>query len=91
MQWLDLPRLFRVVAVIEMFYGITGLLVPPAFMEAATGWVLLPDGQWLTKLLGLSLLFQAWVAWTLRDRPHIGIARGLACYQIGAATVDWVL
>ena len=54
-----------------------------------TGWVLSADGQWLTKLLGLALAAQAWVAWTLRNQPHLGVAKGLAFYQLASATADW--
>jgi hypothetical protein len=53
-----------------------------------TGWVLSADGQWLTKLLGLALAAQAWVAWTLRNQPHPGVAKGLAFYQLASATAD---
>jgi hypothetical protein len=60
-------------------------------VEAVTGWVLTADGQWLTKLLGLALASQAWVAWTLRDEPHRGVAQGLAFYQLASATADWVM
>jgi hypothetical protein len=31
------------------------------------------------------------VAWTLRDQPHLGVARGLAFYQLASATADWVM
>jgi len=31
----------------------------------------------LTKLLGLALASQAWVAWVLRNEPHLGVAKGL--------------
>ena len=53
--------------------------------------VLSADGQRLTKLLGLALAAQAWVAWTLRNQPHPGVAWGLAFYQLASATADWVL
>jgi hypothetical protein len=45
----------------------------------------------VTKLLAVALGSQAWVAWTLRDKPHIGVAAALAFYQIGSATIDWVI
>jgi hypothetical protein len=53
--------------------------------------VLNADGQWLAKLLGMALTSQAWVAWTLRKDPHLGVAKALAFYQIASATVDWVM
>jgi hypothetical protein len=53
--------------------------------------VLSADGQWLVKLLGLALASQAWIAWTLRRRPHIGVAKAIALYQLGSATADWVM
>ena len=43
------------------------------------------------KLLGLELASQAWVAWTLRNQPHLGVAKALALYQLGSATADWVM
>ena len=92
----DLGFLFRVVAAIEMAYALVAVLTPLVFAPAAgctavTGWVLSADGQWLTKLLGLALAAQAWVAWTLRNQPHLGVAKGLAFYQLASATADWVL
>jgi hypothetical protein len=45
----------------------------------------------VTKLLSFALGSQAWVAWTLRDKPHAGVAAALAFYQIGSATADWVI
>ena len=60
-------------------------------MLTVTGWVLSPDGQWVAKLLSVALASQAWVAWTLRDQPHLGVAKALALYQIGSATADWVM
>lgn len=87
----DLRFLFRVVAGLEMLYAVIAVLTPPSRVEAVTGWVLSADGQWTTKLLGLALASQAWVAWTLRDQPHIGVAKGLAFYQLASATTDWVM
>jgi hypothetical protein len=87
----DLGFLFRVVAGLELAYALVAVLTPPGQVEAVTGWVLTPDGQWLTKLLGLALASQAWVAWTLRNNPHLGVARGLAFYQLASATADWVM
>ena len=43
------------------------------------------------QLLGLALAVQAWVAWTLRNQPHLGVAKGLAFYQLASATADWVM
>ena len=87
----SLPFMFRVVAVVELMYAAVGLLTPPSMVFAVTGWTLSPDGQWVTKLLAVALGSQAWVAWTLRDTPSLGIAAALAFYQVGSATVDWVI
>ena len=87
----DLRFLFRVVVALEVTYALVAVLTPPAQVENVTGWVLTADGQWLTKLLGLALASQAWVAWTLRDEPHLGVARALAFYQLASATADWVM
>src|SRR4029434_1812781 len=72
-------------------YATVGLLTPPSMVFAVTGWNLSPDGQWVTKLLAVALGSQAWVAWTLRDQPPVGVAAALAFYQIGSATADWVI
>ena len=72
----DLRFLFRVVVGLELVYALVAVLTPPSQVEAVTGWVLTADGQWLTKLLGLALASQAWVAWTLRNEPHLGVAEG---------------
>src|SRR6185503_10136859 len=87
----SLPFMFRVVAIVELLYAAVGLLTPPSMVFAVTGWNLSPDGQWVTKLLAVALGSQAWVAWTLRDKPHAGVAAALAFYQIGSATADWVI
>jgi hypothetical protein len=87
----DMRFLFRVVVTLELVYALVAVLTPPAQVENVTGWVLTADGQWLTKLLGLALASQAWVAWTLRDEPHLGVAKGLAFYQLASATADWVM
>ena len=87
----SLPFVFRVVAIVELLYAAVGLLTPPSMVFAVTGWNLSPDGQWVTKLLAVALGSQAWVAWSLRDNPHIGVAAALAFYQIGSATMDWVI
>jgi len=83
--------MFRVVAVVELVYALVGLLTPPSMVFSVTGWMLSPDGHWVTKLLSIALGSQAWVAWTLRDQPHPGVAAALAFYQIGSATADWVI
>lgn len=90
-RWKDLRFLFRVVVVLEAVYAVVAVLTPPGRVQAVTGWVLTADGQWLTKLLGLALASQAWVAWTLRNTPHPGVARALAFYQLASATADWVM
>jgi hypothetical protein len=87
----DLRFLFRVVAGLELIYAAVAVLTPPSQVENVTGWALTADGQWLTKLLGLALLSQAWVAWVLRDQPHLGVAWALAFYQLASATADWVM
>jgi hypothetical protein len=87
----DLRFLFRVVVALELVYALVAVLTPPGQVETVTGWVLTADGQWLTKLLGLALASQAWVAWVLRDEPHLGVAKGLAFYQLASATVDWIM
>jgi hypothetical protein len=87
----DLRFLFRVVVGLELIYALVAVLTPPSQVETVTGWVLTADGQWLTKLLGLALFSQAWVAWVLRNEPHLGVAKGLAFYQLASATADWVM
>jgi hypothetical protein len=87
----DLRFLFRVVVGLEVIYALVAVLTPPGQVENVTGWVLSADGQWLTKLLGLALASQAWVAWVLRNEPHLGVAKGLAFYQLASATADWVM
>lgn len=87
----DLRFLFRVVVGLELAYALVAVLTPPEQVETVTGWVLTADGQWLTKLLGLALASQAWVAWVLRNEPHLGVAKGLAFYQLASATADWIM
>jgi hypothetical protein len=87
----ELGFLFTLVAGLELVYALVAVLTPPSQVEAVTGWVLTSDGQWLTKLLGLALGAQAWIAWTLRNEPHLGVAKGLAFYQLASATADWVM
>jgi hypothetical protein len=86
----DLRFLFVVVAALELAYALIGLL-PPGALTTLTGWDLSADGQWTTKLLAVALLSQAAVAWALRKQPHIGVAVGLAFYQVASATADWVM
>jgi len=87
----DLRALFVIVAVVEAIYAALALLTPPHLMLPITGWVLSPDGQWVVKLLGASLGFQAVIAWMFRKNPPIGVAWALAGYQFVAATIDWVI
>ena len=87
----QLPFLFRVVAGLELVYALLAILTPSHLVFDVTGWVLSADGLWIVKLMGFALLSQAYVAWTLRDSPHLGVARALALYQIGSATADWVM
>jgi hypothetical protein len=86
----DLRFGFALVAVVEAAYALIGLL-PPSVIGNATGWDINPDGQWVVKLLAVALASQAYVAWVLRHRPHLGVAKGLAFYQLASATVDWVV
>jgi hypothetical protein len=74
----------------EALYALAGVM-PPGLVFPATGWVLSPDGHWITKLLAMSLAAQAAIAWTLRDSPHRGVAKALAFYQFASATTDWVM
>jgi hypothetical protein len=85
---LKLTTLFKVVAVVELFYGAAGLLIPPSLVQPILGWNLSPDGQWVTKLLGAALLSQAAIAWLLRKSPPVPIAWAFAAYQLGATAVD---
>jgi hypothetical protein len=87
----ELRFLFSVVAVIEWMYAVAGICIPPGMTLTLTGWVLNADGQWLARILGVALASQAWVAWTLRNSPHVGVAKALAFYQIGSATADWAM
>jgi hypothetical protein len=87
----ELGFLFSIVAAVEAVYALSAILTPPGQVEAVTGWVLSADGKWLVKLFGFALASQAWVAWTLRQQPHIGVAKALALYQLGSATADWVM
>jgi hypothetical protein len=87
----DLSYLFMLVAILETLYAVVAILTPPAMVTPLTGWVLSADGQWITKLLGVALASQAWVAWILRKTPHLGVAAALAFYQFASATVDWVM
>jgi hypothetical protein len=43
-RFTSLPFMFRVVAVVELLYALTGLLTPPSMVFSVTGWVLSPDG-----------------------------------------------
>jgi hypothetical protein len=87
----NLSFAFTLVAIVETFYALLAVFTPPDLVTPLTGWVLNADGQWITKLLGVALASQAWVAWTLRRTPHLGIAWALAFYQFASATVDWVM
>ena len=86
----DLKFLFTVAAIMEFFYFITCML-PPSIIPSLVGWNLNVDGFWLTKILGLSLGTMGYFAWIFRNTPHIGIAKGLAFYQIASATADWAM
>lgn len=86
----DLKFLFAAVAVLEFFYFAAAML-PPSIIPLATGWNLTADGNWVVKILGLSLGVMGYFAWIFRKNPHLGIAKGLAAYQIASATMDWVM
>ena len=86
----DLKTLFLVVALLEFFYFASAML-PPDMIRPLTGWNLNADGQWITKLIGLALVTQAYIAWIFRKNPPIAVAKGLAFYQIASATMDWVM
>lgn len=86
----DLKILFTAVAILEFCYFITAMM-PPGMVRPITGWELTADGHWITKLLGIALLTQAYVAWIFRNKPHKRVAQGLAFYQLASATIDWVM
>lgn len=86
----NLKTLFTAVAVLEFFYFVSAM-TPPALVKPLTGWELTADGHWITKLLGVALLTQAFIAWIFRKNPHPGVAKALAFYQIASATADWVM
>lgn len=86
----DLKILFTAVAVLEFCYFLAAMM-PPDLVRPATGWDLTADGHWITKLMGVALLTQAYIAWIFRKKPHLGVARGLAFYQVASATVDWIM
>lgn len=89
-RFTDLKFLFTVVAILEFCYFLAGMM-PPSLVRPTTGWELNADGQWITKLVGIALLTQAYIAWIFRKNPHIGVAKGLAFYQIASATIDWIM
>lgn len=86
----DLQFLFTVIAVLEFFY-FAAAMMPPSLVTQTTGWVLNADGHWITKIVGLALLFQAYIAWSFRKNPLLPIAKGLAFYQLASATADWIM
>lgn len=86
----DLKFLFTAVAILEFAY-FTAAMLPPSMIPMATGWNLGPDGHWIAKLIGLSLGTMGYMAWIFRKNPHLGVAKGLAFYQMASATMDWVM
>ncbi len=86
----DLKFLFAAVAILEFAYFAAAML-PPSIIPTATGWNLSPDGHWIAKLIGLSLGTMGYMAWIFRKKPHIGVAKGLAFYQMASATMDWMM
>ncbi len=86
----DLKFLFTAVAILEFFYFAAAML-PPSLIPLVTGWNLNADGHWIAKLIGLALGFMGYIAWIFRKNPHLGVAKGLAAYQIASATMDWVM
>ena len=87
---LDLKLILTAIAIVEALYAIAGLM-PPRLVFPMTGWVLSADGQWITKLLAVALATQAATAWSIRNQPHLGVAKALAFYQLASATVDWTM
>lgn len=87
---IDLKFLFTVVAIVELCYALLSL-TPPDLVKPITGWILMADGQWIVKILGMGLFTQAYIAWIFRKEPHIGVAKALAFYQMASATMDWVM
>lgn len=87
---LDLRVLFVMVAALEAAYFVSAMM-PPSMVRTVTGWNLGPDGHWVTKLLGIALGTQAYVAWIFRRTPHLGVAKALAFYQVASATMDWAM
>jgi len=87
---LELKSLFVIVAVLEFSYFLAAMM-PPSMVHSFTGWNLSIDGHWITKIMGMALLTQAYIAWIFRKQPHIGVAKGLAFYQLASATSDWVM
>jgi hypothetical protein len=86
----DLKFLFTAVAILEFFYFAAAML-PPSLIPMVTGWNLSPDGHWIAKLIGLSLGTMGYMSWIFRKNPHVGVAKGLAFYQIASATMDWTM
>jgi hypothetical protein len=86
----DLRFLFTAVAILEFFYFAAAML-PPSVIPLVTGWSLNADGHWIAKLIGLALGFMGYIAWIFRRTPHLGVAKGLAAYQMASATMDWIM
>lgn len=86
----DLQFLFTAVAILEFLYFATAMM-PPSLIPTITGWNLGADGHWIAKLIGLSLGTMGYMAWIFRKNPHIGVAKGLAFYQMASATMDWTM
>jgi len=86
----DLKFLFTAVAFLEFFYFLAAMM-PTDWIRPVTGWVLTADGHWITKLLGVALLTQAYIAWIFRKNPHLGVAKGLAFYQLASAGTDLLM
>ncbi len=87
---LDLKLILTVIAIVEAFYALAGYM-PPSLVQPSTGWVLSPDGHWITKLLATALATQAMTAWAIRKQPHTGVAWALVFYQFASAAVDCVM
>lgn len=86
----DLKFLFTAVAVLEFFY-FAAAMMPPSLIPVLTGWNLSADGHWIVKITGLALGTMGYIAWIFRHEPHLGVAKGLAFYQIASATADWIM
>ena len=80
----------KLVAYLEASYFAVAMM-PPSLVTPVTGWNLTADGHWIVKIVGMALGTQAHTAWSMRNKPNVEVAKGLAFYQLASATVDWVM